>query len=374
MLRTQSIVGLSTEAVRASGQGKMIGGNRKDARAENAFLERLLSAKSINQVNKLALEFQTSFMPRDAGAVLRAYRIANFPALVRGLIRFLFGSLGWLLRRSPRFPQKNCLEAVVGARKFLLSWRRQFDQASVRGENDFERLEFAPSVTLYRSSVNAKDLLIAFPPRGGNFGITNAIFLEVAAAAAYDVLLVVPNRNEEWPWTEVNGVAGGFPGFVRAVSEGIEGLGYQRVHTMGYSFGAAMSFFAGVALGANSVTPIALTIDLFEPGSVYSDLWSQKAFFDNPHPLVVGNRLKFVVGGLSEEDIRVARSMSERLSGSLTISVRGGSHAALGPIIESGQLKDFLLAIGSTPDHLVSSNRRLTGVDVLASSEARGSI
>ena len=66
MLRTQSIVGLSTEAVRASGQGKMIGGNRKDARAENAFLERLLSAKSINQVNKLALEFETSFMPRDA--------------------------------------------------------------------------------------------------------------------------------------------------------------------------------------------------------------------------------------------------------------------------------------------------------------------
>ena len=105
----------------------------------------------------------------------------------------------------------------MGARKFLLSWRRQFDQASVRGENDFERLEFAPSVTLYRSSVNAKDLLIAFPPRDGNFGIMNAIFLEVAAAAAYDVLLVVPNRNEEWPWTEVNGVAGGFPGFVRAV-------------------------------------------------------------------------------------------------------------------------------------------------------------
>ena len=352
----------------------MIGRNRRDARAENAFLERLLSAKSTNQVNKFALEFESSFMPRDAGAVLEAYWFANFPALARKVIRFLFRSLGWLLRRSPRFPQKNWFESVVGAHKFLLSWRRQFDKASVRGDTVFERLEFAPSMTLYRSPVNAKNLLIAFPPRSGKFGTINSIFLEVAAAADYDVLLVVPNRNEEWPWTEVNGVAGGFPGFVRAVSEGIESLGYQTVHTMGYSFGAALSFFAGVALGANSVTPIALTIDLFDSGSVYSDLWSQKAVFDNPHLEFVGNRIKFVVGGLIEEDMRVAQSMSERLPGSLTIIVGGGSHSALGPIIESGQLKNFLLAIRSTPEHLISSNRWLTGVDVVPSAEAGGSI
>ena len=327
------------------------------ARSATSFLRDIYLAKSPNQVNKLFLELERNSSPSEVRALLRlawAGKVAGFDSR-------LVGYLSWLIRATQHqanyFPGASRLESVAQAHRRLLKLRRAMGHAPETSEAHKQTLNLAPGVNLFRSATARDKLLVLFTPRGGHMGVILPRLIEIAGSAHYDVLAVIAPQNEQWPWTEVRGVLGGFSGFIDAVSVEIDRFGYKSVHTLGYSFGAPLSFLTGIALQADSITPIGLTVDLFQPGSAYEEFCSQEVRFQTFEPQLVGNRVKFVVGELCEEDLQVARSMSRRLPGAMTVIVEDGSHDALSPIINSGALKQFLLAVGSTRESLISNDQ-----------------
>ena len=323
-------------------------------------MKRLRRARSVNQANKLAIHFESSFTPNEIMAVFDRAFLTRLPRFPRESIRFLFRSLGWFLRRLHPTRSKNSVEGWVASYKWLLLFRNQFDRLYSADNVYFERHELATNVTLFRSSSNNDRLLLAFPPKSGRFGPSNPIFLLIAEEIGFDVLRIRPEREQQGPWASVIGVRGGFEGFVGLIESAIKTHAYREVHTMGLSFGAPMSLMAGMAIGADTINPIGLLNEPSQLEKAYGKCWSSAVNSIKDINLGGGGRINLVAGEEDARDVQVAEVMSQELPGSSIILVERAPHGAVMPLFRRKQLSGFLSSLIS--NFRAEKNGALNGV------------
>lgn len=311
------------------------------------FHDRILSALTINQINKLVIQFRKSFLPLEAAETFELFSITVMPRYVRMSLLFGLRLTSWILGRISTFPGKNMLEREIVLRKWLLFLRREYSQSGARGEAILERVMLAGRASLYKSEKNHKSLLIVFTPRTGRFTPSTPFFLDVVGQVGCDILIFSPEPNQQSPWIEVTGFPPGFDGLIEKISEIASQHAYQRMHTVGKSFSAPMAFFTGIALGASTISPIGLTKGPTELSLDYAELWERSTREIKKDPSRVLGRINFVAGSRNERDVRVARQMCEVLPGSSMVLVDKGQHDPIPALMRRRQLPAFFRSLVS---------------------------
>jgi hypothetical protein len=335
------------------------------------FLKRLKNAKSINQRNKLAIEFQASYLPGEARAVFELAPITRLPPSVRALLLFILRGIGWVVRRTRFFPVEELVERQVGALKWLLSLRRQAEGADFTGEALVDRIKIVGKVFLYKAPHQNRDLLVAFPARPGRFAPATPFFLDNFGQVGWDVLMVSPEPNQKSPWTEVKGIPQAFEGLIETIRNLADQNDYERLHTLGLSFSAPMALFTGIALDASTITPIGLSKGPAELSVDYPELWERLTRGTKSSTVRVPGRINFVAGSGNERDVQVARHMLEALTGSAMVLVDKGEHNPLPALMRRHQLQAFFRSLVSGFEDAKAGGQSLGGFTVVAQKESR---
>jgi len=334
------------------------------------FRQRLKSARSDNQVNKLYLEIATNCLPAELNQILRLTPIGRLPATVTHFAHGRVRKAWRALLRAPLFPGKRIVGLFVLKTERVLTLALYFRPLAPRVFPDWERVPIAGNTILNRSLGDSRDLLIVFPPKSGLLlTSTHAAFLQAVSGSGLDVLRVMPERNEKTPWIQVQGFLGGFDGFISALQSVIHDRGYATVHTLGFSFGAPMAFFAGLALQSNTITTVGLTKMPDALDSRHANLWERARREAVERPGQSSTRLSFVVGSKDARDVAVANAMASAFPGATVLTIHGASHNPLEKLAEVGALPLFFQGLGTGFAKLAESARGKRGFSVSLSGE-----